>query len=256
MIAPDRGGSNGETSRRRLLRHNLFATALIFFALQVWRPYFFLTDDNFDGGFPFLTEVGRHLLAGRSPYFSDYLFGGHYDLLRDPSFFAWHPVYLLASLLEATPLHFAIIDAAAFAFLLLGAAGFVNLAWQLRREFALRVSDGWIMFYTLSFSYSMIALTTGASWVNFLGAQSALPWLAFGILQRSWRWSLGLIVLFSAHLILGSHPEPAISDCLFLSLFAGGIAWPQTVAMLCRNLHPLPCLRPDGKGNFPEMRGE
>jgi hypothetical protein len=224
MIAPDRGGSNGETSRRRLLRRNLFATALIFFALQIWRPYFFLTDDNLDGGFPFLTEVGRHLLAGRSPYFSDYLFGGHYDYLRDPTYFLWHPFYLLASLLEATPLHYGIIDAAALGFLLLGAAGFVNLAWHLRREHGLAVRDGWIMFYTLSFSFSMIVLTTGASWLNFLGAQSALPWLAFGIVQRSWRVSLALITLFVAHLILGSHPEPTISNTIFLTVFAGGIA--------------------------------
>jgi hypothetical protein len=225
MIAPDRGGSNGETSRRRLLRHNLAAVTLVFFALQIWRPYFFLTDDNLDGGLPFFIEVGRHLLAGRSPCFSDYLFGGHYDYLRDPTYFVWHPFYLLASLLEATPLRYGIIDAVAFGFILLGAAGFVNLAWQLRREYALPLGDGWIMFYTLSFSYSMIALTTGASWLNFLGAQSALPWLAFGILQRSWRASLGLVTLFAAHLILGSHPEPAISNVLFLSLFAVGIAW-------------------------------
>jgi hypothetical protein len=224
MIAPDRGGSNGETSRRVLLRRTLLAVALVFCALQIWRPYFFLTDDNLDGGFPFLTEMGRHLLAGRSPYFSDYLFGGHYDYLRDPTYFLWHPFYLLASLLEATPLRYGIIDAAAFAFILLGAAGFVNLAWLLRREYELPVGDGWILFYTLSFSYSMIALTTGASWLNFLGAQSALPWLAFGILQRSWRASLGLITLFAAHLILGSHPEPAISNVIFLSLFAAGIA--------------------------------
>jgi hypothetical protein len=225
MIAPDRGGSNGETSRRHLLRRNLIAVTLVFCALQVWRPYFFLTDDNLDGGLPFFTEMGRHLLAGRSPYFSDYLFGGHYNCLRDPTYFVWHPFYLLASLLEATPLRYGIIDAAAFAFVLLGAAGFVNLAWQLRREYGLAVGDGWIMFYTLSFSYSMIALTTGASWLNFLGAQSALPWLAFGILQRSWRVSLGLVTLFAAHLILGAHPEPAISNVVFLSLFTVGIAW-------------------------------
>jgi hypothetical protein len=224
MIAPDRGGSNGETSRRRLLRHNLLAALLIFIGLQIWRPYFFLTDDNLDGGFPFLSEVGRHLLAGRSPYFSDYLFGGHYDLLRDPTYFLWHPLYLLSSLLTATPLRFALIDVPAFGFVMLGAAGFVNLAWYLRRELALTISDGWIMFYTLSFSYSMIALTTGASWVNFLGAQSALPWLALGILQRAWWPSLGLITLFSVHEILGSHPEPTVSNEVFLSLFAAGVA--------------------------------
>jgi hypothetical protein len=101
MIAPElRVGSNRETGRLLLLRNNLLASALIFLGLEFWRPYFFLTDDNLDGGLPFFTEVGRHLLAERSPFYSDYLFGGHYNLLRDTGFFEWHPLYLLVSLLH------------------------------------------------------------------------------------------------------------------------------------------------------------
>ena len=68
------------------MRNNLLASALIFAVLEFWRPYFFLTDDNIDGGLPFLTEVGNHLLHGRSPFYSEHLFGGHYDYLRDPTF--------------------------------------------------------------------------------------------------------------------------------------------------------------------------
>ena len=225
MIAPEvRGGSNGETGRRRLLRRNLLVATLIFLAFEAWRPFFFLTDDNLDGGLPFFTEVGKRLLAGHLPYTSEYLFGGHYNLLRDPTFFSWHPLYIIASLLAGTPLRLWIIDVDAFALFMLTVAGFVNLAWYLRRELALRLSDGWIMFYTLSFTYSMIALTTGSSWLTFLGSQSALPWLTLGILQRSWRASLGLIALFSVHQLLGSHPQPTISNGIFLSLFAIGIS--------------------------------
>ena len=207
-----------------MLRNNLLLCAAIFLGLELWRPCFFLTDDNLDGGFPFFTEVGRHLLAGRSPFVSDYLFGGHYDLLRDPTYFAWNPIYLMVSLLEGTPLHNWIIDVDAFALFLLTTAGFVNLAWYLRREYALRVSDGWLMFYTVSFTYSMIALTTASSWITFMGNQSALPWLALGILQRSWWRGIGLVALFSMHQILGGHLEPTVSSTLFLSLFAVGVS--------------------------------
>ena len=221
MIAPEVGrGGNGETSQSILLRNNLIVAALIFFVLQVWRPFFFLTDDNLDGGLPFYTEMGRHLVAGQSPFVSDYLFGGHYNLLRDTTSFSWHPLYLLVSLLAVTPLQHWIVDINAFVFLMLSTAGFVHLAGHLRRELGLTVSDGWLMFYTMSFNYSMITLATGASWLNFLGNQSALPWLAWGILHRSgWR-GLGLVTLFSLHQLLAGHLEPTISTSLFFSFFA------------------------------------
>ena len=213
-----------DTRLALLLRNNLLACALIFALLECWRPYFFLTDDNLDGSFPFFTEVGQRLLAGQSPFVTDHLFGGGYHWLRDPAGFVWHPLYLLTSLLAGTRFHNAIIDVDAFALFVLGAAGFVTLAHYLRREMALTVSDGWIMFYTLSYTFSMVALTTGASWVNFLGDISALPWLALGILQKRWLPGIGLVTLFSLHQLLGGHLAPTVSNSIFLSLFAAGMS--------------------------------
>jgi hypothetical protein len=224
VIAPEPGeGINTQTSRVILLRYNLVVSALVFLALEIWRPCFYLTDDNLDGGLPFLTEMGRHLLRGQSPFYSDYLFGGHYDLMRDATFFVWHPVYLLGSLLAGTPFYFAMIDVMAFVFVMLTTAGFVNLAWYLRREMALKLGDGWIMFFTLSFTYSIIALATGASWLNYIVNQSALPWLTLGILQKQWRSGIGLVALFSVHQILGGHPLAMISNNVFLTVFAIGV---------------------------------
>ncbi|HEV3271572.1 MAG TPA: hypothetical protein VGZ93_05265 [Candidatus Methylacidiphilales bacterium] len=225
MIAPEPAeGINKQTSRLVLLRNGLLVSALIFAALEWWRPYFFLTDDNLDGSFPFFTEVGRHLLSGRSPFISDHLFGGDYNYLRDPSYFAWNPIYLLVSLLAGTPFHNAIVDVDAFALLMLATAGFITLAHYLRREMALTISDGWILFYALSFTYTMIALTTGASWLTFLGNQSALPWLALGILQKTGRRGVGLVTLFILHQTLGGHLSPTVSNSIFLSLFAAGMS--------------------------------
>jgi hypothetical protein len=236
MIAPDlAGGSNRQTSLGVLLRRNLLASALIFLVLELWRPCFFLTDDNLDGGYPFFMEMGRHLLHGQSPFYSDHLFGGHYDMLRDATFFVWHPLNLLVSLLAGTPFHLLIIDVDAFVLFMLGTAGFVCLADYLRREENVRISDGWLMFFTLSFVYSMIALATAASWLNFACNQSALPWLALGILQKSWRRSFGIIALFSVHQLLGGHLAPTVSTSLFFSLFALGICWVR------RSPQPLLC---------------
>ena len=208
-----------------MLRNNLLVSALIFAVLEFWRPYFFLTDDNLDGGFPFFTEMGQHLLGGPlARLFRDHLFGGHYDLLRDPTLFC------LASALSHrvaagrdAAFTTAIIDVDAFVLLMLATAGFVTLAYYLRREMALTISDGWIMFYTLSFTYTMIALTTGASWLNFLGNHSALPWLALGILQkRSRRRGTALVALFQLHQILGGHLAPTVSNSHFSVPFCAG----------------------------------
>jgi len=212
------------TSRLILLRNNLLVSALIFAALEFWRPYFFLTDDNLDGSFPFFYEMGRHLLAGQSPFISTHLFGGNYDLLRDPSYFAWHPLYLLVSLLAGTPFYRAIIDIDAFVLFMMATAGFVMLAHYLRKEMALPISDGWIMFYSLSFTYTMIALTTGASWFNFVCNSSALPWIVLGILQPGWHRGIGLVTLFSLHQLLGGHLSPTVSNTIFLTLFAIGMS--------------------------------
>jgi hypothetical protein len=236
VIAPeDAAGGKSQTGRGVLLGRNLLAVVAVFILLQVWRPCFFLTDDNLTGDYPFFMEMGNHLLHGQSPFISDHLFGGHYNYLRDAAAFSWHPLYLLVSLLAGTPFHFWMVDVDALAFILIGATGFVMLAWQVRREFALPLSDGWIIFYNLSFCYSVYALTIGASWLNFLGNQSALPWLALGILQKSWRNGIGLVFLFSLHHILGGHLSPLVSDSIFLSFFALG------VSIWRRSARPLGC---------------
>jgi hypothetical protein len=225
VIAPEREeGINPQTSRWVLLRTNLLISALIFAGLECWRPYFFLTDDNLDGGLPFFIEMGHHLLSGRSPFVSDHLFGGGYDLLRDPTYFAWHPLYLLVSLLAGTPFRNAIIDVNAFVFFMLATAGFVTLADYLRREMSLKLSDAWLTFYSLSFTYTMMAIATGASWLDFMGNYCALPWLVLGILQKNGRWGMGLVAGFSLHQFLGGHFAPTVSNTIFLSLFALGMS--------------------------------
>jgi len=228
VIAPERAeGINKQTSRLGLLRINVLVSALIFAALEFWRPYFFLTDDNLDGGFPFFVEMGRQLWSGHSPFIGPNLFGGNYNFLHDPSYFVWHPLYLAASLLGGTPFYKAIIDVDAFFLLMLATAGFVTLAHYVRREMDVKVSDGWIMFFAISYTYSMIALTTGASWLTFLGNHSALPWLALGILQKTWRRGIGIVTLFSLHQILGGHLAPTVSNSIFLSFFAAGMSLSQ-----------------------------
>jgi hypothetical protein len=206
-----------------LLVQTLLFTVLIFLGLQ-WRlPHFSMTDDNLREHYTLFYEAGIHLLHGESPFYSDAIFGGHYDLLRDGQFFLWHPFYLLTSLLAGTPLRLWMIDLDVLFLYLVSAAGFVRLALYFRDEEGVRISDGWIFFCALSYTFTMMALVSGSSWLPFEDNISALPWLALGILQRRWRWGIGLVTLFSLHQVLGGHLQPLVSNSLFLSLFALGI---------------------------------
>jgi hypothetical protein len=203
-----------------LLARTLAATFGLFLVLEAWRPCYFLTDDNLSAGLPFLTEIGRHLKAGQSPFFSDYLFGGHYYWPRDVMYFSWNPENFIISLIADTPGRFLMLDLVALFNLLLAAAGFLLLGSTLRDDLGLKISDGRLMFYTLSFTYSTFILTCGASWGNFLADQAALPWLALGLWQRTWRPAMALLVLFSLHQVLSGQSAATISNGLILTLFA------------------------------------
>jgi hypothetical protein len=204
----------------RLLRRVMIFTLAIFLVLEFWRPYYFLTDDNLSVGLPFLTEMGRHLKNGQSPFYSDYLFGGHYNLLRDANYFSWHPVNFAVSLLADTPARFAMLDLIALLHVVLSATGFALLGAAVREELGLAIGDGRLLFLTLSFTFSTFILTAGASWVNFLGNQSVLPWLALGLWQTRWRRALAVLVIFSVHQALGGQSAGTISNGLILTLFA------------------------------------
>jgi hypothetical protein len=216
---------------RRLLLVNLGIAAVIFALLEWWRPLFFLTDDNLDSAFSLYTGIGRRLLHGQSPVVSDCLFGGHYELLRDSSSVCWHPFYLLAALLTQTPAHFFVIDLVALGFLLLAVAGFVCLAGFLRREYQLPLGDARLTLCAQSFTFSLLVLCCGSSWLDVLANNGALPWLALGILQTRWRRGLALTTLFSLHQFLGGHLGVTISSTLFLTLFALGIAMQRRSAV-------------------------
>ena len=181
---------------------------VIFGLLQLWRPCYFLTDDNLSGTFPMLTEMGRALRAGHAPFKSDYLFGGNYNLLRDLDCIQWHPFTLLPALLADTAARFWIIDISALLLLLLATVGFTLLVHTLREELSLKIPEVYLVFYTLSFVFCTYILTVGPSWIMFLGNQSALPWLVLGILDRKVFRATLLILVFTAHEILAAYPPP------------------------------------------------
>ncbi len=207
-----------------LLKLTSTGCVLIFLLLELWRPRYFLSDDNLSGGYPFLTEMGRHLQHGQSPFFSEYLFGGHYDWSRDMGCLCWHPFYLLPAMLADTWARTWMMDVIAFPYLLLTTIGFTILAYEMRKEFKLTLCDGWIVFYTMSFVFSMYIVTVGASWLCFLGNESALPWLTLGIMDRKVTRGMLIVAAVTIHQFVSSYAGMTLSNTLFLTLFAIGLA--------------------------------
>ena len=220
MLLPS---TTGRSNLKVLLAWTVGACLFIFVLLELWRPCYFLTDDNLSGGFPVFTEMGRAMKAGHSPFVSHYLFGGNYNFWRDLDAVQWHPFILLPALLADTPARFWIIDIAALLFLLLTTTGFTVLAYSLREELSLKIPDAYLVFYTLSFVFSSYVLSIGASWLNFLGNQSALPWLALGILDRRVLRGTLLILVFTVHELLVAYPASTIASGLCLTFFALGV---------------------------------
>ena len=64
---------------------------------------------------------------------------------------------------------------------------------------------------------------TGSSWINFLGNQSALPWLVLGILDRKILRGTALVFLFTVHQLVGAYAQLTLSNVLILSVFAAGM---------------------------------
>ncbi len=240
MLASDQSGPR-RSGPGALLKWTLGATLLIFFALEFWRPCYFLTDDNLSCSWPALVELGRHLHEGRSPFYSDYLFGGHYYLLRDMSFGLWHPFVVGVSLLADTPARFWMIDILALLLFAITVTGFTVLACRLRDEFASNIPDGYLIFFTLSFVFSTFILTVGPSWIGFLATQSCLPWLTLGLLEERPMRGTMLIALFTLHELLLGYLGLLVSVSLCLSVFA------LVVAVSRRTIRPLFCW---GAGNF------
>jgi len=218
-----------------LLAWTVGGCLVIFGLLELWRPCFFLTDDNLSSLLPIFTGMGRHMKSGHSPFFTEYLFGGNYDLSRDVGYPYWHPFYLLPALLSDTVARFWILDVSALLFFLLTTTGFTTLAYVLREEFDLKIPDIYLIFYTMSFVFSTFILMAGCSWINFLGNQSALPWLALGILDRKVLRGTVIVLLFTVHEILSAYAPLAISTALCLTLFAVGVALSR------RSIQPLFC---------------
>lgn len=215
-------------SRLGAVQRTFVGACLLISALELWRPCFFLTDDNLSYWLPIVVALARRGWSGQSLVIEPHLFGGRLNLLHDPnSLFNWNPFTLLFSPLANSRYFYCIVDAMASVHLLVGASAFAFLLVCLRRWYDLPLSTNRIVFLSLSFTFSQYSLTVGASWVHFLANQAALPLLLLAMLhpQRSKGLALGAAG-FLYTLSMG-HLSPFLFTLLFFGVFALGWARAQ-----------------------------
>ena len=215
-------------SRFQLPRATLWTLGfalLILLGLQFWRPYFFLTDDNLVGGLPILVDISRRIWSGQSPFVSEYIFGGGYQLLGDTSALPlWNPLNLLASILIKTGGEYAMVDVVCSLNVLLGAGAFSLLLVRVREKYRLEsLSDRRLVFLSLSFSFSTFSLLIGPSWMNFLANQAVLPILALGLLDAKRKRGIFLVALGLSHALLAGHSSSLLFALLFFSVLVFGL---------------------------------
>ena len=229
----------------RAVRISALWTLFILCLLQLWRPYFFLTDDNLTGWLPIQVHAARRLWSGRSPFINDYLFGGHYDLLHDTSALnLWNPFNLASSFLVKTGGYFALVDLFCSFNLLLCAVAFALLLCRLRQApqaQAPDLSDNRIVFLTLSFTFSTYTLLVAPSWANFSANQAALPILGLGLLEPRRARGIPLIAFGLGHALLAGHLHPFLFTLLFFTVFVAGLSctqrsWEPLLRWLCGGL--------------------
>jgi hypothetical protein len=204
-------------------------------ALQLWRPLFHLTDDNLTGCLPVITEVYRKLWSGHWPFVNDSIFGGNYDLLRDPAagFGLISPTILAVSWLAPTKYSYLIPDLVSTINLICIAGAFCWFALFMRKRLELPISDAAIVVTSLSYAFTPFNFLVGASWIGFINPQASFPILVAAFFHPSWRKAIPLAAGALLYALFGSHLHPF----LFLLLFAGLLA--SLLAVSQKSARPL-----------------
>jgi hypothetical protein len=202
--------------------------------LQLWRPYYFLTDDNLTQYLPFLHEVGTNLRQGHPVFISQYLFEGGYDFSTDPSFLcAMHPGLLgLAVLTVGSPLFSGVLDFFCSLQILLAAVGFFKLTQLLRERGERILNTRQATFLSISYAFCVYNLWLGSSWFNWLGASVLPPWLLWAAWHPDRRTGLVVLILVTLHAILSTHVQGIFYAYFFCTILLGLRRHPEALQRL------------------------
>lgn len=210
------------------LRSTLILSILCILLLQLWRPFYHLTDDNLTAYLPVFVEFSHRLWSGQNPMINDSLFEGGYSYMRDPSVFGLlSPFMFLCTPLGLTSWAHWVPDIVASLNLLVIAGAFCWSAVQLRKHLNLEVSNGVIIALSVSYAFSGFNLVVNPSWIGFINPQATAPLLLAGLFEPNWRRAAMIIAGGMLFALFGGHVHPFIYMCLIAAVMAGVVAWHQ-----------------------------
>lgn len=196
------------------------AEALVgFVALQLWRPFYFLNDDNLCGWYPVAVETARRLWTGESPFYMPWLFGG-YDFLREPGALClWNPIWLVLSPLAITPWRTMFADAYAGINLLLCAFAMSHLLVRVRELRRPEMTDGQIAFLAFSYTFALWMVVVTPAWISFLSNQAALPVIFLGLLHPHRAKGIGVVCGGVLLCVMAGHLNSTVFSFIFISIW-------------------------------------
>jgi hypothetical protein len=204
----------------------LVCSLIILVLLQLWRPLYFLSDDNLTGWLPIVIDIGRHLKEGESPFVNRYVFDGNYQLLRDANSLGyWNPITLISSWVLGERTSLVLADILASTHLLVCACAFTLLLNRLRKMRGLALSDARVVFLSLSFTFCGYALVVGPSWLTFLANQASLPILMLGLFHAHKKLGIAWVAFGFLYALLAGHLSPFIFTVLFFTLLVVGLCF-------------------------------
>ena len=251
-IRPTGSAAAGELWKWRLIV--VGAVLLIFASLQLWRPYFFLTDDNLSGVLPAFADVGNIIRQGKFPWTPEALYGGKYNMWRDPGTISLlFPVHIAAFLLASSSFRLLTMDAICLVHLMVAALAMQACVRALCARFDRELPHWFAAFLALSYVTSNYSLAIGSSWFNFLGNQAATPLVVLGLLAAKRRSGVLLVAAGMLYGMIGGHLAPFLYAAVFLGAFslclAGATrtwesAWRYFIGCLVAAALALPALIP------------
>lgn len=218
----------GLYTRLRRLSPQLLAGLLSFVllaTLQVSSPHFFFGDDNMQFTYVHMSEIARNLVHGENIFRHQYIFGGAFDMRRDPSFLSlWHPVSLLCSLVTLTKFKFWAVDLLVTVCLISASVAMARLFALLKALGDVRVSNPLVVLLSASYACSGYSIIVGEAWGNFAANVAALPMFLVGVLHHRSAQGVGWIAFAALLCLLLGHIELFCYSMVFVGLYAGAVA--------------------------------
>ncbi len=194
---------------------------LVTLALQVWRPFYHLTDDNLSAWLPEFVDFSTRLWSGHNPFVNEWIFGGSYDLRRDPGVLGFFgPFQLLCTPLGASRWYYFAPDIIASLNLITIAVAFCWSGLRLRELLSLKITNGALVWLSLSYAFSPFNLVVNPSWIGFINPLASMPVLIVAMHEPRMRRGLILAGAAMLYALVGSHLHPFIYMNLFLGLLA------------------------------------